>query len=212
MSSYYFITEKLSRISSFLRKGFEPEKEEKIEYKRISISKIKELDVETIEYLLSEGNRYIDNQNQTGKEIRAKSLALLGMLSTILIGLIGFCILLVHQGEWYTTLFYFVLYGIMSTGIVSFRLFKGIVYERSYKISGQEPNYILSDVAFDFAKKQGDLHKFLLAQQLNVISEKIEFNKRRNMQLQASFKLNMKLACFFICIAFILFLIYWITI
>lgn len=59
MSSYYFITEKLSRISSFLRKGFEPEKEEKIEYKRISISKIKELDVETIEYLLSEGNRYI---------------------------------------------------------------------------------------------------------------------------------------------------------
>lgn len=100
----------------------------------------------------------------------------------------------------------------MSTGIVSFRLFKGIVYERSYKISGQEPNYILSDVAFDFAKKQGDLHKFLLAQQLNVISEKIEFNKRRNMQLQASFKLNMKLACFFICIAFILFLIYWITI
>ena len=30
MSSYYFITEKLSRISSFLRKGFEPEKEEKI--------------------------------------------------------------------------------------------------------------------------------------------------------------------------------------
>lgn len=212
MGSYYFITEKLSKICSFFGKGFEPEKEEKIEYKRISTSKIKELEVKSIEYLLSEGNRYIDNQNQTGKEIRAKSLALLGILSTILIGLIGFCIMLVHQGKWLTTLFYFVLYGIMSTGIVSFRLFKGIVYERSYKISGQEPSYILSDVAFDFAKKQGDLHKFLLAQQLNVISEKIEFNKRRNMQLQASFKSNMKLACFFICIAFILFLIYWITI
>lgn len=40
MGSYYFITEKLSKIYSFFGKGFEPEKEEKIEYKRISTSKI----------------------------------------------------------------------------------------------------------------------------------------------------------------------------
>ena len=205
------ITEKLSKLCSYLEKSFELEKEEKIEYKRISSSKIKELDIKTIEYLLSEGNRYIDNQNQTGKEIRTKSLALLGMLSTILISLIGFCVLLVHDGKWSTSLFYFVLYGIMAAGTVSFRLFVGVVYERSYKISGEKPSYILSDQAYGYASKNGDLHKYLLGQQLNAMSEKIEFNKKRNKELQASFKSNMKLACFFICMAFTLFVFYWIT-
>lgn len=211
MRLYCTIAEILNKICLFPGKCFKPEKEKVIEYKRISSSKIKELDVKTIEYLLSEGNRYIDNQNQTGKEIRAKSLALLGILSTILISLIGFCVLLIYEGQWSTVLFYFVLYGVMATGTVSFRLFVGVVYERSYKISGEKPTYILSEEAYSYASEKGDLHKYLLGQQLNVLTEKIEYNKRMNKRLQTSFKSNMKLACFFICMAFVLFLIYWIS-
>lgn len=210
MKLYCVITGKLGKIRSFLGKCSKQKKEEEIKYERISSSKIDELDIKTIEYLLYEGNRYIDNQNQTGKEIRAKSLALLGILSTILISLIGLCVLLIHDGQWSTPLFYFVLYGVMAAGTVSFRLFVGVVYERSYKISGEKPTYILSDKAYDYASKKGNLHKYLLGQQLNVLSEKIEFNKTRNKELQVSFKSNMKLACFFICMAFVLFLFYWI--
>ena len=212
MKLYYAITEKPGKIRSFFEKRFKLEKEEKIEYKRISSSTIKELEVQTIEYLLSEGNRYIDNQNQTGKEIRTKSLSLLGVLSTILISLIGLCVLLIYEGQWNSALFYFVLYGIMAAGTVSFRLFLGVVYERSYKISGEKPTYILSEEAYNYASKKEDLHKYLLGQQLNPLSEKIEYNKHRNKKLQASFKSNMKLACFFISMAFVLFLIYWILV
>ncbi|MBR5204476.1 MAG: hypothetical protein IKW32_04560 [Bacteroidaceae bacterium] len=166
MRLYCAITEKLGKIRSFFEKHLRQERDEKIEYRRISSSKIKELDVKTIEYLLSEGNRYIDNQNQTGKELRSKSLALLGILSTILISLIGLCILMIDEGQWYSVLFYFVLYGIMATGTVSFRLFVAVVYERSYKISGEKPTYILSEEAYNYASKKEDLHKYLLGQQL----------------------------------------------
>lgn len=211
MRLYSTITKKLSEICSYFERRFKQGEEEKIKYKRVSLSIIEELDIETIKYLLSEGNRYIDNQNQTGKEIRTKSLALLGILSTILISLIGFCILLIHENHCSSALFFFVLYGIMATGIVSFRLFVGVVYERSYKISGEKPTYILHEKAYDYARKKKDLHKYLLGQQLNPLSEKIEYNKIRNKKLQESFKSNMNLACLFICIAFVLFLIYWIS-
>ena len=159
MRLYCTITEKLGKIRSVFKKCFKQSQAEEIKYEKISLSKIEELDVKTIEYLLSEGNRYIDNQNQTGKEIRTKSLSLLGILSTILISLIGLCVLLIADGRYSSALFFFVLYGIMATGIVSFRLFVGVVYERSYKISGEKPTYILYKKAYNFAHEKGDLHK-----------------------------------------------------
>ncbi len=174
------------------------------------------VDNATIEYCKEEGNRQIDGLVQVGNSIKNKCLSFIGIIATALIALIGTLILLISQGNTNGALFFFDLYGIMSLGTVGVKLIKGAIYERSLKISGDKPTNILSDITLDYAKKQMEKRKdkssynYIVAQQLNRITEKINYDRTENERLQKCFKSCIKQLCVFFAIAIPLLLFFWI--
>lgn len=174
------------------------------------------VDNATIEYCKEEGNRQIDGLVQVGNSIKNKCLSFIGIIATALIALMGTLILLISQGKTNEALFFFDLYGIMSLGTVGVKLIKGAIYERSLKIAGDKPTNILSDITLGYTKKQMDKRKdkssynYIVAQQLNRITEKIDYNRAENERLQECFKSCIKQLCVFFVIAIPLLLFFWI--
>lgn len=160
---------------------------------KVTTKMVVELDEATIEYCKDEGNRQIDGLIQVGNSIRNKSLAFLGIMTGALITLIGTLSVLIDKGDSNGSLFFLDLYGIMALGIVSYRLISGILYKREYKISGDKPARILYKDAIEYAPKKAkennhSIYKYIVAQQLNQITAKINFNRRENQKMQQCFK------------------------
>ena len=208
-------------ISNYLRQLFGSAKEKEHcvsceSAKRLSPKIFDIVDKATIEYCKEEGNRQIDGLVQVGNSIKSKCLSFIGIIATALIALIGTLVLLIAQGKTNGTLFFFDLYGIMSLGTVGIKLIKGAIYERSLKISGDKPINILSDATLDYAKKQMNKRKdkssynYIVAQQLNRITEKINYDRVENERLQKCFKSCIKQLCVFFVFAIPLLLFFWI--
>lgn len=179
---------------------------------RITSERLEPLDDRSVEYCINEGNRYIDSQVQIGNEIRSKCFSFLGIIAAAIVTLSGTSIVLINRFEYDSILFFLNLYALMSLCIVSFKLIRGVIYERSCKIAGNKPNYILCDSALSYAQRHADaFYKHLLGVHLNTLIEKIEFNKKENERMQQCFKSCIQLTGIFILLVIPIILFYWIT-
>lgn len=188
--------------------------EQSFSFRKISTGTVECVDKDTITYCAEEGNRYIDGQVQQGREIRNKSISFLGIVAAILVPLMGALVFQISREETGTMMFFLNLYSIMCFLIITYKLIRDIIYDRAFRMSGSTPAYILQEKVLKYMKDHAlnpdDCYKYIVAIQLNIIGEKIEFNRIENTRLQESFKSCVKLMYFYVLSSIPLLLWYWI--
>lgn len=171
----------------------------------ITSDKIGELDKQTIEFCCNEGNKAIDNLVQIGRNIRSTCINLLNILITILMSLIGVLFIQICSSkETNYIIIYACLYGIMASGIVSYRLIKGAIYQSPLYISGDRPSHIIRNDVMECLvtiKDKRDKHKYIIGWQLMDLEYRYSKNENENIRKLEVYKSAIKLIFVFLSFA-----------
>lgn len=165
------------------------------EAENISDLTLEKLSIKTVEYCLLEGEKYLEETIQSGRNIHSNCVTLMGWIVAALLPLFGFFIYQIEKegNDFYV---FVSLYGIIALGIVAFRLVKGTLFGNEIYACGDFPSHPIRKEVMECLKEMDDpddIHKYVIGWELDDIqfriSQNIEENGKRLSVYTSSIKL-----------------------
>jgi len=154
--------------------------------KKIENKDISKLSMGTIDFVIEQGNKAVDNLIAVGDKIKHKGEIILLALVGAFVSTLGYLILNYQKVISDFVLLVMLTYGITAIFLISCYLWRKVLHKRNVYYSGDSPLHVLREQVLDIVgglENENDREAYIKGWELNEIQQKVENNTQENNRL-----------------------------